>query len=144
MDYYNNACEQLEGAELLAASEKYRLAVTLLCLSCELYIKSLAERKDPANPLLDSHDIVNLGNLIRDDVDYRTIAPRLAFMRKYLNDSRYPFNYEVYTKDFYCECLDAVLAIRQEIDHANSKKSDIELLSEKFGKENVTDNLRKS
>ena len=63
MDFYINASEQLEGAQILADSQKYRIAVTLLCLSCELFLKSLAERKDPMNPLLNSHDIVNLGNL---------------------------------------------------------------------------------
>jgi HEPN domain-containing protein len=91
MNFYANACEQLEGAEILANSEKYRLAITLLCLSCELFLKSLAERKDPRNPLLNSHDIVNLGHLIKDDIDFNAVAPKLAFIRKYLNDSRYPF-----------------------------------------------------
>ena len=58
MDYYINAEEQLEGAKILANSEKYRIAVTLLCLSCELFLKSFVERKDPMNPYLNSHDIV--------------------------------------------------------------------------------------
>ena len=80
MDYYVNACEQLEGAKILAASEKHRLSVTMLCLSCELFLKSLAERKDPNNSLLNSHDIVNLGNLIKDEIDIKTLAPKLAFM----------------------------------------------------------------
>jgi len=92
MDYYVNACEQLEGAKILSAAQKYRLAVTLLCLSGELFLKSLVERKDPESPLLNSHDIVNLGNIIRDDVDYTSVAPKLSFLRKYLNDSRYPFD----------------------------------------------------
>jgi len=91
MNYYVNAEEQLDGAQILAASEKYRLAVTLLCLSCELYLKSAVEAISPMNPLLNSHDIVNLGALIKDKVDFQKIAPSLAFMRKYLNDSRYPF-----------------------------------------------------
>ena len=142
MDFYVNACEQLEGAKILAASGKYRIAVTLLCLSCELFIKSLAERKDPTSPLLDSHDIVNLGNLIRDIIDYKAIAPKLAFLRKYLNDSRYPFDYRVYSKEFYENCLESVLAVQHEIDSVNLNKSDIELLREKFGKENVNDNKR--
>lgn len=63
MNYYVNAKEQLEGAEILAASEKYRIAVTLLCLSCELFLKFLVELKDPMNPLLNIHDIVNLALL---------------------------------------------------------------------------------
>ncbi|MDR0300796.1 MAG: HEPN domain-containing protein [Treponema sp.] len=92
MNYYTNACEQLEGAELLAASGKYRLAVTLLCLSSELFLKSLAEYIDPKSPLLDSHDIVGLGYLIRNDIDYKNLTPKLRLMRKYLNDSRYPFD----------------------------------------------------
>ena len=137
MDYYVNACEQLEGAEVLAASEKYRLAVTLLCLSSELFLKSLVERKEPSNPLLNSHDIINLGNLIKDEVDLKTLAPKLAFIRKYLNDSRYPFDYEIYTREFYEDCLESVLVIRQEIDCANARKSDVERLREKFGKDNV-------
>jgi len=137
VDYYVNACEQLEGAEVLAASKKYRLAVTLLCLSGELFLKSFVERKDPLNSLLNSHDIINLGNLIKDDVDLKKLAPKLAFIRKYLNDSRYPFDYEIYTREFYEDCLESVLVIRQEIDCANARKSDVERLREKFGKNSV-------
>ena len=81
MDYYTNAEEQLESAKILAGSEKYRIAVTLLCLSCELFLKSFVERKDPANHLLNSHDIVNLGALIKNDVDFKKIGPQLAFMK---------------------------------------------------------------
>lgn|GEM_PF-653413 len=143
MDYYINAEEQLDGAKVLADSGKYRLAVTLLCLSCELFIKSLAEPKAPNNPLLDSHDIVGLGRLIRDDVDYVLLAPSLAFLRKYLNDSRYPFNAKVYTKEFYDECLEKVLVVKKEIDVANDKKTDAEKLSEKFGDKNVTVSTKK-
>ena len=139
MDYYANACEQLEGAEILYAAQKYRLAVTLLCLSGELFLKSLVERKDPESPLLNSHDIVNLGNIIRDDVDYTSIAPKLSLLRKFLNDSRYPFDFKIYTKEFYNECLNAVTVIRFEIDNANSIKSDIERLRENFGKDKVID-----
>jgi len=138
MDYYTNACEQLESAGILAASQKYRIAVTLLCLSCELFLKSFAERKDPKNPLLNSHDIVNLGNFIRDDIDFTYIAPKLAYMRKYLNDSRYPFNDKIYTKELYDECLESVSVIRQAIDSVNAKKSDIERLEERFGEGKIT------
>jgi len=129
----------LEGAKILSTAQKYRLAVTLLCLSGELFLKSLVERKDPENPLLNSHDIVNLGNIIRDDVDYASIAPKLSFLRKYLNDSRYPFDLKIYTEEFYFECLDAVTTIQFEIDNVNSNKSDIERLHEKFGKSKVID-----
>ena len=144
MDYYINANEQLDGAKVLAEAEKYRLAVTLLCLSCELFIKSLVELKAPNNPLLDSHDIVGLGRLVRNDVDYVQLAPNLAFLRKYLNDSRYPFNVNIYTQEFYEECLEKVLFVRKEIDLANAKKSNIEKLSKKFGSNNVTDETKKS
>jgi len=143
MDYYINACEQLDGAEVLADSGKYRLAVTLICLSCELFLKFLAEHKDPANPLLDSHDIVGLGYLIRDDIDYKLLAPKFKFIRKYLNDSRYPFDATVYTKGFYEECLEAVLTIKHEIDTFNASQSDVNRLSQKYGKENVTDKTKK-
>ena len=143
MDYYINANEQLEGAEVLAASEKYRLSITLLCLSGELFIKSLVEKKDPMNPLLDSHDIVGLGHLIRSDVDYQTLAPKLSFMRKYLNDSRYPYDTKIYTKKFYEEFLGYVQSIKEEVDRANEKKYDVERLSEKFGKDKVKDKKKK-
>lgn len=77
--------------------------------------------------------------LIKDDVDYKTLAPHLAFLRKYLNDSRYPFDHTVYTYEFYNECLESILAIQQAIDSANDKKSTADLLKEKFGKHNVID-----
>ena len=125
MGYYVNACEQFEGAKILAASNKYRLAVTLLCLSSELFLKSLVERKDPTSHLLDSHDIVGLGHLIRDEIDYKALAPKLAFMRKYLNDSRYPFNPKVYTETFYKDFLESVSVIQQEIDSVNANKTDM-------------------
>ena len=143
MDFYVNACEQFESAEILAASGKYRVAVTLLCLSCELFLKSLVERKDPKNPLLDSHDIVGLGRLIRDDINYSVVASKLTFMRKYLNDSRYPFDSSVYTAEFYQTCLESVLVVRQEIDSVNAKKSTVELLSERFGKDKIKDETNK-
>ena len=139
MDYYVNACEQLDGAEVLAASGKYRLAVTLLCLSCELFLKSLAESKDPENPLLDSHDIVGLGYFICNDVDYKELAPKLAFIRKYLNDSRYPFDVNIYTEEFYRKCYESVSVTKREIDSVNAKKSVLEQLSKKFGKDKVVD-----
>jgi HEPN domain-containing protein len=137
VDYYINACEQLEGAKILAASKMYRLAVTLLCLSGEMFLKSLVERKDPMNPLLNSHDIVNLGNLIRNDINYESIAPKLSFLRKYLNDSRYPFDLNVYTEMLYLECLDSIVMIQLAIDSVNIGKSDMELLKEKYGNNNV-------
>lgn len=139
MDYYINAKEQLEGAKVLADAGKYRLSVTLLCLSCELFLKSLAEHKDSMNPLLDSHDIVGLGHMVRDDVDYKSLAPKLTFMRKYLNDSRYPFDSKVYSKELYERCLESVLAVKQEVDSATARKSDAERLGEKFGRDNVSD-----
>lgn len=58
-------------------------------------------------------------------------------MRKYLNDSRYPYDAKIYTKDFYEECLAAILNVKDEIDSANSKKSLEESLGEKFGKDKV-------
>jgi hypothetical protein len=137
MNYYTNACEQLEGAELLAASGKYRLSVTLLCLSGELFLKSLAEYKDPKNSLLDSHDIVGLGYLIRNDIDYNNTIPKLRLLRKYLNDSRYPFDTTVYTEDFYNACHEAVIFIKNEIDSTNNKKSMEERINKKFGKQHT-------
>jgi len=139
VDYYTNAEEQLESAKILAGSEKYRIAVTLLSLSCELFLKSLVERKDPLNPLLNSHDIVNLGAFIKNDVDFKKLAPQLAFMRKYLNDSRYPYDAKVYTEGFYLNCLERVLEVKSEIDAAFEKIPMLESLQEKFGKNNVRD-----
>jgi hypothetical protein len=104
-----------------------------------LFLKSLAERKDAMNPLLDSHDIVGLGYMIRDDVDYKSLAPKLTFMRKYLNDSRYPFDSKVYSKELYERCLESVLAVKHGVDFVISSKSDAERLGEKFGKDNVSD-----
>ena len=137
MDYYTNAEEQLEGAKILADSGKYRLAVTLLCLSCELFLKSLVERKDPSNPLLNSHDIVNLGALIKNDVDFKTLAPQLAFMRKYLNDSRYPYDAKAYTDVFYQNCLERSLQVKSEIDVAFAKIPMLKSLQDRFGKDYV-------
>jgi len=137
VDFYNNAFEQLESAKILAESGKFRVAVTLLCLSGELFLKSLVERKDPNNQFLNTHDIVGLGNALKDDVDFNVLAPRLKFLRKYLNDSRYPFDAQVYTKAFYEECLESILDIQYEVDSANSKKSDVERLSERFGADSV-------
>lgn len=142
MDYYTNACEQLEGAELLAGGGKYRLAVTNLCLSFELFLKSLAERKDPDNPLLNSHDLVNLGYMIQDDIDFKALVPKLKLMRKYLNDSRYPYNPGMYTKEFYDEIHESIMTVQREVDAANTKKSDIERLGERFGKDYIADKRR--
>jgi len=139
MDFYTNACEQLESAKILAAANKYRVAVTLLCLAGELFLKSMVERKDPNNPYLSTHDIIGLGRTIKDEIEYSKISPHLKFLRKYLNDSRYPFDVKVYTQAFYGECLESITTIQQALDAANAEKSDIQLLRERFGDKKVID-----
>jgi len=64
MDYYLNAEEQLKAANGLCELGFYRQGVTLLCLSCELYLKSLAEHILPDSPLLESHDVIGLGGAL--------------------------------------------------------------------------------
>ena len=139
MDFYTNACEQFESAQILASSEKYRVAVTLLCLAGELFLKSLVELKYPGHSLLNTHDIVGLGRVIKDDVDYKTLAPHLAFLRKYLNDSRYPFDHTVYSFDFYEECRASTLAIKQSVETAYSKIPVVDRLKANFGQDKVVD-----
>ena len=139
MDFYLNAEEQLRSANILFENGVYRTPVTNLYLACELYLKSLVEVQDPNNPYLDSHDIVNLGDILKDEFDFKTLRPKLNFLRKYLNDSRYPFNSGVYTKEFYEELLQIVLDVKYAIDNVNAAKPTKQLLEEKFGKEKVID-----
>jgi len=139
MDYYSNAEDQLQSANILSEAGKYRTPVTLLCLACELFLKSLAEYKIPDSPLMESHDVIALGEALREEIDFKRLRPYLNTIRKYHNDSRYPFDPKVYTKEFYGELLQIVLVVKSEIDKVNASKSTRQALEEKFGKDKVID-----
>ena len=142
MDYYSNAEDQLRSAKILFNGGEYRTPIALLFLACELYLKSLLENTNPSSNYLNTHDIINIGLSIKEKIDYSYVAPKLAFLRKYLNDSRYPFNPDIYTEDFYYECLSVVLDVKSEIDKANTAKTAGQVLKEKFGKGKVIDNTK--
>ena len=67
----------------------------------------------------------------------KKLASQLAFMRKYLNDSRYPYDAKVYTDDFYQNCLDRVLVVKSEIDTAYAKIPMLKSLQDRFGKDYI-------
>ena len=142
MNYYLNAEDQLRSANVLFKGGEYRTPIALLFLACELYLKSLLEKTNPDSNYLNTHDIVNIGLSLKTEIDYNYVAPKLAFLRKYHNDSRYPFNPEVYTEDFYNECLSVVLDVKSEIDKANAAKPTKQVLEEKFGKNKVIDTTK--
>jgi len=139
MDFYSNAEEQLRAANSQYKDGMYRTPVANLFLACELFLKSLVEGHNPDSPFLDTHDILNLAREIDGLINFKKLSTKLGLMRKYHNDSRYPFNPAVYTKEFYDELLQIVLEVKSEIDKATANKSTKQVLEEKFGKGKVTD-----
>ena len=142
MDFYLNAEEQLESANILFENGIYRTPIANLFLACELYLKSLVEVHNPDSQFLDTHDILNLAREIDGLIDFKKLSTKLGLMRKYHNDSRYPFNVEIYTKEFYNELLQIVLDVKNEINKANAAKPPKQVLEEKFGKNKVIDTTK--
>jgi len=87
VNYYDNAVEAHEVAELLYKSNKYRFSMYKSCLAMELYLKSRLQLVDDWEKYEFSHDIINI---------YRHLTKRFTSSKEMLLTTAY---YLVYNKN---------------------------------------------
>ena len=119
MNYYDNAVEAHEVAELLYDSSKYRFSIYNSCLAMELYLKSRLQLVDDWEKYEFSHDIINIyRHLTKRFISSKDLLKSVTLGRKYFNESRYPHgDMEAYTKEFAQEFLDHLSDIRNYVDN---------------------------
>ena len=102
MNYYDNAMEVHEVAEILRKHGKYRISVYNSCLAMELYLKSKLPLVDDGEQLEFSHDVVNIyRHLNKRFASVKDLLKIITMGRKYFNESRYPRgDTEIYTDEF--------------------------------------------
>jgi len=119
VNFYDNALEVHQSAEILYKNEHYRMSVSTSCLAMELYLKSKLYLTEKGEDYAYGHDAINM---------YRELANRFGFdkwlfeivklSRKYFNESRYPHgDTAIYTKAFAQEFLGYVADIKDFIDN---------------------------
>ena len=133
MDYYDNAKDVHESAEILCSNGKYRMSVYNACLAVELYLKSKLSLVEHSVNLEASHDIVNIFRcLTKRFPSSKNLKSSISYCRKYLNESRYPaMGTEAYTEEFANTFLEYVQDVKKYIDEECC--ANIEDLKNKFG-----------
>ena len=99
MNQYEQACNWHASAATLVDNGFYQQSIYHFCLAGELYLKSALNLVNYDTELETSHDIIRI---------YRTLADRFGiteemteatkYMRKYFNESRYPFAYTEFSE----------------------------------------------
>ena len=119
MNYYDNAVEAHEVAELLYKSSKYRFSIYNSCLAMELYLKSRLQLVDNWEKYEFSHDIINIyRHLTKRFISSKNLLKSVTLGRKYFNESRYPHgDMKAYTKEFAQEFLGHLEDIKNYVDN---------------------------
>jgi len=119
VDFYSNATDIHESAEILFNNGKYRMAVYNVCLSVELYLKSKLLLVDYEPRLESSHDTINIYRcLTKRFKSSKDLTYAINMCRKYFNESRYPYGTtEVYTSEFASEFLEYLSDVKFYIDN---------------------------
>ena len=119
MNFYDNAVDVHETAEILYENGKYRMSVYNSCLAMELYLKSKLILTDDGVSFELSHDVINIFRCINKKFpSSKELFKTVNYCRKYFNESRYPaFGTEVYTNEFASEFLGYVEDIKNYIDN---------------------------
>jgi len=120
VNFYDNAKETEQAANVLFDAGIYRQSVYMACLAVELYLKSKLHLVEHNEDLEFSHDVINL---------YRALLTRyqpqvnmdsmITKCRKYMTESRYPYSRDVnvFTEEFACEFLNFVTAVKDFVDN---------------------------
>ena len=120
MDYYTNAQETEQAANVLLETGLYRQSVYMSCLATELYLKSKLHLVKYREGLEFSHDIVNLYRALltryQPKVDMDIMVVRC---RKYFSESRYPYanDTSIYTNEFAKEFVEFIALLKDYIDN---------------------------
>jgi len=134
VDFYDNAADVHETAEILAENGKYRMSVFNACLAIELYLKSRLSLAEGGAQFELSHDVVNIYRCLNKRfAPAKDLYQEINYSRKYFNESRYPSSgTEIFTKEFALEFLEYADDVKNYVD--NKCVADIEDLKDKFTK----------
>ena len=134
MNYYDNALEVHDAAEILFKNSKYRISIYNSCLAVELYMKSKLSLVNGGERFEFSHDVVNIYRLLCKRYEPKNdLLHAVSLSRKYFNESRYPHgDVEIYTEEFAQEFLGYVDDVKNYID--NDCEATIDDLKNKFQK----------
>ena len=118
MNFYDNAVEVHQAAEILYINEQYRISVSNSCLAIELYLKSKLHLTEKGEDYAYSHDTINMYvQLTKRFKAHDGLFQIVKLGRKYFNESRYPHgDTAIYTKEFAQEFLGYVEEIKSYID----------------------------
>lgn len=132
MDFYENATDVHEAAEILYKNGKYRMSVYNSCLAIELYLKSKLSLVEYDVRLEASHDVVNIYRCLTNRFSSsKDLTLVINLCRKYFNESRYPYKgVEAFTSEFALEFLKHLLDVKSYID--NECSATMEDLQKKF------------
>ena len=133
MEYYDNAVDVHESAEVLYNNQKYRMSIYNVCLAAELYLKSRLQLVEHDTRLESSHDVIGiyrcLSSRFRSSKD---LTQAINMCRKYFNETRYPYDGTgVFTAEFAKDFLDYLSDIRSYVD--NECVATLEDLKKRFG-----------
>ena len=118
MDFYDNAADVHETADILYDHKKYRMSVYNTCLAVELYLKSRLSLVEYDARLESSHDVVNIYRcLAKRFRSSKDLMPALNMYRKYFNEARYPYSgTDVFTQEFALEFQHYLTDIKNYVD----------------------------
>ena len=91
-NFYDMAESKVKSANVLLDSGQYLDAIYLYCLATEFYLKSKLKYVKHDETLEGSHDIVNISKALLKSYPTKKDLNFLKQVRKYMNESRYPFN----------------------------------------------------
>ena len=119
MDYYDNAVDVHETAEILYNNGKYRMSIFNVCLAVELYLKSRLSLVEYDVRLESSHDVITIYHSLTKRFDSsKNLIPAINMCRKYFNESRYPYDgKDIFTQEFAFEFLNYLTDIRNYVDN---------------------------
>ena len=134
MDFYENAVDVHEAAEILNKNGKHRMSVYNSCLAIELYLKSRLPLVENAASFEMSHDVVNIyRTLNKRSTSKKNLTRIVTLSRKYFNESRYPSSgTKMFTNELAAEFLEYVSEIKDYVD--NQCIADINDLKNRYKK----------
>ncbi|MCL2320590.1 MAG: HEPN domain-containing protein [Oscillospiraceae bacterium] len=132
MDYYQMALDKVKVAILTKNSGFYTDSIYASCLAIEFFLKSVINRVSSAQKFEFNHDVINLYHEIRTKYpSKKDLSKVMKYCRKYINESRYPYNgTDAFTDAFAEEFLAYVEEIKQYVD--NECQATVEDLKKKF------------
>ena len=134
MDFYDNAVDVHEAADILYNNGKYRMAVFNACLAIELYLKSRLPLVEYDIRLESSHDVINIYRCLTARFrSLKDLTPMINMCRKYYNEARYPYEgRDVFTIEFAAEFMGYLADVKDYIE--NECVATLSDLKSKYGK----------